>query len=44
MTSSRAATWALGLALAVPLVLYASVGWYARYTADDYCWAGILRT
>jgi hypothetical protein len=35
---------ALGTALAVPLALYASVGSFARYTADDYCWAGVLRT
>ena len=29
--------------LALPLATYASVGAYARYTADDYCWAGVLR-
>ena len=34
----------LGIALALPLLAYASVGWYARYVADDYCWAGVLRT
>jgi hypothetical protein len=38
------AAWALGAALALPLVVYASIGTFARYTADDYCWAGILRT
>jgi hypothetical protein len=27
----------LGAALALPLVAYASMGWYARYVADDYC-------
>lgn len=25
-------------------MVYASVGSFARYTADDYCWAGVLRT
>jgi hypothetical protein len=35
---------ALGAALALPLLAHASVGWYARYVADDYCWAGVLRT
>jgi hypothetical protein len=35
---------ALGAALALPLAVYASVGSFARYTADDYCWAGVLRT
>src|SRR5438094_4143547 len=34
----------LGVALALPLAVYASVGSFARYTADDYCWAGVLRT
>ena len=35
----------LGLsgALAAPLAVYASIGSFARYSADDYCWAGILR-
>jgi hypothetical protein len=37
-------TTALGVALALPLAVYASVGGFARYTADDYCWAGVLRT
>jgi len=35
---------ALRVALALPLAVYASVGTFARYTADDYCWAGVLRT
>src|SRR3979411_1969833 len=35
---------ALGVALALPLVAFASIGSFARYTADDYCWAGVLRT
>src|SRR5260370_4598014 len=35
---------ALGVALALPLAVYASVGTFARYTAEDYCWAGVLRT
>ena len=30
--------------LALPLAVYAWIGSYARYTADDYCWAGVLRT
>jgi hypothetical protein len=34
----------LCIILALPLATYASVGAYARYTADDYCWAGVLRT
>ena len=33
-----------GVALALPLVVYAAVGASSRYTADDFCWAGILRT
>jgi hypothetical protein len=33
----------LGAALAVPLLVYAWIGSYSRYTADDYCWAGVLR-
>jgi hypothetical protein len=28
----------------LPLAVYAAIGSYARYTADDYCWAGVLRT
>ncbi|MGI9145233.1 MAG: hypothetical protein ACR2IK_01575, partial [Chloroflexota bacterium] len=35
---------ALGSALALPLLGYATIGSFARYTADDYCWAGVLRT
>src|SRR3954465_16081183 len=35
---------ALGIALALPLAVYASPGAFARYVADDYCWAGLLRT
>jgi Family of unknown function (DUF6056) len=35
---------ALSTALALPLAVYAMVGGYSRYTADDFCWAGILRT
>jgi len=34
----------VGAALALPLATYASVGAFARYVADDYCWAGVLRT
>ena len=34
----------LGAALAVPLVVFAVVGGFSRYTADDFCWAGVLRT
>src|SRR2546425_6720865 len=30
--------------MAMPLAIYAATGSFARYTADDYCWAGILRT
>ena len=30
-------------ALALPLAVYASVGAFSRYTADDFCWAGTLR-
>jgi len=33
-----------GVALALPLMVYASIGSFARYVADDYCWAGVLRT
>jgi hypothetical protein len=33
----------LGAALAVPLAVYASIGAFSRYTADDFCWAGTLR-
>jgi hypothetical protein len=41
---ARVVPAALGAALALPLLGYASVGSFARYTADDYCWAGVLRT
>jgi hypothetical protein len=41
---SAGAGWLLTVALALPLVVYAWIGSYARYTADDYCWAGVLRT
>ncbi len=34
----------LSLGLLVPLVVYASVGSFARYVADDYCTASIVRT
>jgi hypothetical protein len=34
----------VGAALGLPLVVYGFVGSFARYTADDYCWAGVLRT
>jgi hypothetical protein len=30
--------------MAVPLAVFASIGAFARYTADDFCWAGVLRT
>ncbi|MBV9543293.1 MAG: hypothetical protein JOY61_02830 [Chloroflexi bacterium] len=35
---------AIGAVLAVPLLTYAAVGAFSRYVADDYCWAGVLRT
>jgi hypothetical protein len=41
---SRWAERALAIALALPLMAWALVGGYSRYTADDFCWAGILRT
>jgi hypothetical protein len=44
LAGARAATVGAGVALALPLVAYASIGSFARYTADDYCWAGVLRT
>lgn len=34
----------VGAALLLPLIVYASVGAFTRYAADDYCTAGILRT
>jgi Family of unknown function (DUF6056) len=39
----RLAEVVFGLALALPLAAWALVGGYSRYTADDFCWAGILR-
>src|SRR5262245_8033397 len=42
-TFRRAIPSLLCVALALPLAAYASVGAYARYTVDDYCWAGVLR-
>jgi hypothetical protein len=30
--------------MALPLMAWSLVGGYSRYTADDFCWAGILRT
>src|SRR5215510_2297288 len=39
----RLAIAALAAALTVPLLVYASIGSFARYIADDYCWAGVLR-
>ncbi len=40
-TTFASVLWSI--ALAVPLVVYAAVGAFSRYTADDYCWAGVLR-
>jgi hypothetical protein len=34
----------LAAALSLPLLVYSSVGAFSRYTADDFCWAGVLRT
>jgi len=34
----------LSAALGIPLLVYAAIGAYSRYTADDFCWAGVLRT
>src|SRR5262249_35484932 len=34
----------LAIGLAFPLLVFASTGTFARYVADDYCWAGLLRT
>ena len=39
----RWAERAFGVALALPLMVWALIGGYSRYTADDFCWAGILR-
>jgi hypothetical protein len=35
---------ALAAGLGLPLLVYSSVGGYSRYAADDFCWAGVLRT
>ena len=35
---------AFSAAIALPLAVYALVGAFSRYTADDFCWAGTLRT
>jgi uncharacterized protein DUF6056 len=35
---------AFAAVLALPLAAYAAVGAFSRYTADDFCWAGVLRT
>jgi hypothetical protein len=40
----RWAARAMAAALALPMAVFAATGWYARYTADDFCWAGVLRT
>src|SRR5919199_4029683 len=42
--TSRYGPVVLGAALVVPLLAYAWVGSFSRYTADDYCWAAILGT
>jgi hypothetical protein len=34
----------LAAAFALPLVVHTAIGSFSRYTADDYCWAGVLRT
>src|SRR5260221_14491576 len=40
----RRAALGIGGAMGLPLVVYAWIGSFSRYTADDYCWAGVLRT
>jgi Family of unknown function (DUF6056) len=40
---ARVALATLGAALAVPLLVFAAIGGFSRYTADDFCWAGTLR-
>jgi hypothetical protein len=35
---------AVGAAMALPLAVCAWIGSFSRYTADDFCWAGVLRT
>jgi Family of unknown function (DUF6056) len=42
--AGRTALPLLGGALLLPLLAYAWVGSFSRYTADDYCWAAILGT
>jgi hypothetical protein len=42
--SQRRVALVVGAVLALPLCVYAWIGSFARYTADDYCWAGVLRT
>ena len=39
----RVAAAAVGVAVALPLLVYAAIGRFSRYTADDFCWAGTLR-
>src|SRR5262249_27473638 len=34
----RFAALFLGAALAVPLLVYAAIGAFSRYVADDFCW------
>jgi hypothetical protein len=34
----------LAAGMAMPLLVYTVIGAFSRYTADDFCWAGILRT
>jgi Family of unknown function (DUF6056) len=41
---TRRAASVLGAAFGLPLLGYALIGSFARYAADDYCWAGRLRT
>src|SRR5262249_53570200 len=40
----RGASLALAAALGLALAVHGLVGAYGRYIADDFCWAGILRT
>ena len=46
LASERPLRFAVALAvmLGLPLAVYAFIGTYSRYTADDFCWAGVLRT
>ncbi|HEV7666176.1 MAG TPA: DUF6056 family protein [Chloroflexota bacterium] len=43
LPTRRVGLGALGLSLAVVIAAYAYRGWFARYTADDYCTAGLQR-